>query len=273
MNLWLVLTLLAPVQTEGEPGAAEEVPATPAVAPAGVTRWAGMSGSAYALPAGAFEVGLFQPLRYGLGREVELSTHAALNLVMPNLALLKTWGQVGPMRWASRHALYYPTGLLQLVAREGTGGILPEETRVPHIIMLGNEARLSWAFAAQHLLTARAGVTVAAALGRANLSSIDLPLVWPRLAPVFNYAAFVVGADLDGVLCGPLDYFADLDLYLIPDGRGPVAVEQAAALRWRVSETFAAMVGTKLVFGTYPAPGGFRSQWHLLPIADLTWRF
>ncbi len=268
MTGWLVVLLLAQADARPDDGATRETPAAPAEAAFVPPPFAG---TAYVLPAGRISFGVFAPLRYGLGHELELSSHALLNLLMPNLALQKRWGQLGALQLASRHALYYPTGLLQVLAREGTGGILPWETRVPHILLLGNELRASLPFAGRQLVTGRVGLTLAGAVGRSTLASIDLPLVWPRLAPVFDHATVVLGVDLDGVLAGPLVYFADLDLFLIPNARGPVAVEQTTAIGYRTSERFAVLAGSKLVFGTYPAPGGRRSAWHLLPVADLVW--
>ena len=43
--------------------------------------------SAYPMPKGRWEVGIFQPMRYGLNEGLEVSTHPLLFFVMPNISL------------------------------------------------------------------------------------------------------------------------------------------------------------------------------------------
>jgi hypothetical protein len=260
--------LLAAVMLGVASAAAAQAEPAPAALPA-TARWS--SGTAAVLPAGAIEVGIFQPLRLGVGGTWELSTHPLLDLAMPGLAVKKTWWGGGRWRVASRHSLTYPSGLLVMLQKEGTGGIVTHETHVPHIIIWNNEAVGTMRLAAEHQLTGRLGVALGHAFGRSTLDTIDLPLVWPRLAPAFDTVTGVAGVDLDGAIAGPFYYCVDLDLFGIPNRRGPVAVEHAGIVTWRFGAHWAVQAGYKLVFGTYPAPGGFRAQWHIFPLADLVY--
>ena len=50
------------------------------------------------LPKGKFEVGLFQPLQYGLSEKIEISTHPVLMFFIPNFAVQKShpnWAGLG----------------------------------------------------------------------------------------------------------------------------------------------------------------------------------
>ncbi|MEE8409850.1 MAG: hypothetical protein V3T05_09610, partial [Myxococcota bacterium] len=147
-------------------------------------------GTAYTLPHGRWEVGLFQPLRYGVADSIEVGTHPLLNVLMPNVAIKKAWLGWWGGQLSSRHSLTYPTGLLKALSRDGTGGVLPGDTRVPHIVALTNQAVYSRPLFGELLLTVEAGVTLAASFGRSTLPTIDLPIVFPRTAAYHNVATF-----------------------------------------------------------------------------------
>ena len=115
---------------------------------------------------------------------------------------------------------------------------------------------------------------MAGAFGESTLKTIDLPLVYPRLAAVFSPASFVLGADLDGELPSPFAYLIDMDVFLMTEARAPFAVEHSGLVTWRATSEFLVQAGYKLVFGSYPGgPDGFRTQWHILPLLDFQWAF
>lgn len=227
------------------------------------------AGTAYTMDAGRAEVGVFQPLRYGLTDDVELSTHALLNLLMPNAALVKRWPAVGRGRLATRHAIAYPGGLLLALAREGTGGILPHETRVPHILLLRNQVLFSQPLATWHLLTGRLGISLAPHVGQSTLDSIDMPVAFARTAALHRGWSVDAGVDVDGVISGPLRYFADVDVFVLPYADARWAVEHAAMLGYAITPGFTLQAGYKLVYGPYRY--GAR-ELDLLPLVDAVWR-
>ncbi|MEE8409784.1 MAG: hypothetical protein V3T05_09280, partial [Myxococcota bacterium] len=61
----------------------------------------------------------------------------------------------------------------------------------------------------------------------------------------------------------------DVDLFLMPDSRSTLAIEQSGMATWMATDEFAVQVGYKLVYGEYP----FGTQWHLLPLLDFQWAF
>lgn len=226
-------------------------------------------GTAYTLPDGRWEIGLFQPLRYGVADSVEVATHPLINVLMPNLAIKKAWLGWWGGQLSSRHNLTYPTGLLKALSRDGTGGVLPGDTRVPHIIALTNQALYSRPLTGDHVLTAKLGVTLAASFGKSTLPTIDLPIAFTRTAAYHNVATFNVGLNADGRIWGPFLYSLDVDLFLMPDSRSTLAIEQSGMATWMATDEFAVQLGCTLVYGQYP----FGTQWHLLPLFDLMWAF
>jgi len=82
------------------------------------------SGTAYLLPPGRCEIGLFQPIRYGISETKEISFHPLFMFVIPNAKLKLARKDIGIFHLASEHSLSYPTILLNLISRKGTGGII-----------------------------------------------------------------------------------------------------------------------------------------------------
>ena len=75
-------------------------------------------GTARTLPAGRMDVGVWQPLRYGLTDTLELSSHVLLATRMPNLRARHRWAQAHGWDVATLHELAYPTPLLRDLRRE-----------------------------------------------------------------------------------------------------------------------------------------------------------
>ena len=122
------------------------------------------AGTAYTMPQGRWETGLFQPVRYATTGSREWITHPILFPVFPNIAIkqqLRNWrgGQL-----SYRLGFQYPTLLLRLITREGTGGILaPDNTirKMPHMVRLRIELLYSKPFAEAILLSYKAGFATA----------------------------------------------------------------------------------------------------------------
>ncbi len=233
------------------------------------TSWPTTSDTASITPKGATTIGVFAPLRYGLSNRLEFETSPLLDIVAPNIALKRAWGEMAGFQIASRHKLFYPTGLLKVLSREGTGGVLPYNTRVPHIISLTAEILGSRMLSDELMLSLKAGVEFAKTFGRSNLATIDFPLAYTRTAAYYGSGVIRLGADLDGKLGSSFAWNLDMDIFIIPDDTFSGAFEGGAMLAWLATDEFAVMVGTKLVYGNYP----FGWQANLLPLFDLIWKY
>ena len=90
--------------------------------------------SAYPMPKGRWEVGIFQPMRYGLNEGLEYSTHPLLFFVMPNISLKISQKDIGGYKTATRLKVFYPTPLLNMVARKGIGGLIDPNIVMPPLL-------------------------------------------------------------------------------------------------------------------------------------------
>lgn len=219
-----------------------------------------LMGTADTLPAGRIEMGLFSPLRIGVTDEIELNIHPVLAALNPHLTARLAWTDC----LTSEHTVSYPTPLLMMLSREGTGGLLPATTKVPHILHMSHYALFTIHMADEYLFTLKGGVHVAGTAGESTLVSIDLPLIFPRTSAWFNGFTAVVGLDFDGLIWGPLYYSVDADLFVMPDPEAPLHFEHSLMISWVTGHVFKLDLGYKLIYGMYP----FGEQFHMLPMID-----
>ncbi|NQT27786.1 hypothetical protein HQ585_20685 [candidate division KSB1 bacterium] len=232
-----------------------------------VSLWS--SGTAYLLPKDRLEFGIFQPAAYGLSESLELSTYVLPNILMPNLSVKWKHSAIAGYDWATRHSFYYPTPLLRTVSKKGIGGLISPEFTMPHMVAFHNEILVSKRFDPRLLVTAKAGLTFAyTSEDLDERTTIDLPLIFPRLAVFYNTYNFRMGIDLQGLIVRRWHYVVDSDIFLVPKAEENFAFEHKGLIIWRKSTRFQMCLGYKLVYAEYP----FGTQWHLLlPLFDFQW--
>ncbi len=224
------------------------------------------TGSAFTAPEDRVELALLGTSRWVFAKDLELGFRPLAFFVHPHLDLKVYWGESGGFHFGSRHRLSYPSLFLRFVAREGTGGLLPNDTPIPAIVGLGNTLLASKPWGDQ-IFTGYATVSVAPRLGDADPPLLDFPFLYPRFAALETVATFELGARADGALLPWLAYHADLACHLLP-GSG-WALEQGATLALRPNDSFSFSLGYRLSAAQYPA--GFRA--HVLPVLDLVAAF
>ncbi len=144
-------------------------------------------GTAYNLPQGRWEVGVFHPLRYGLSEKVELAAHPILFFIMPNISLKWSHNKTDDFAIATRHSLTYPTPLLRLSSMEGAGGIISPEFYIPHMVEFYNELLFSKSISNYHLVTGKVGFSLAAKSDDLDERAlIDYPMAYHRLAVYYH---------------------------------------------------------------------------------------
>lgn len=257
MRRLLAVLLVAATLLSAVPAAAENA------------AWSGRR--ADTLPDGRWEVGIFSPLRYGLTDDIELSTHPLAFFVVPNISAKVSWNDNKPWRLATRHGLHYPTPLLNLISREGAGGILPANTDVPHIIGITNEILATTTIPLfRRWFTVRLGFTVAPDIGDETLPPLELPIVFPRTAAYGNFGTGHAGISLEGEIGGPFYYFLDTTMFVIPGYEGAFSFENTLQLSWRPSgQRFMVTVGGRGIYGGYP----YGEQIHVVPMIDAKFAF
>ncbi len=132
-------------------------------------------GTAYTLPAGRFEVGLFGPLRWGLSDDLELSAHPLWFFTWPAVTAKKQLYHGGRLTVATSHSLEIPTPFLRLIQVEGTGGIIPTDNELPWFLMTDERVLLTVEALPGHDVTWFLGFTIAGHLGEMRLDTIDYP--------------------------------------------------------------------------------------------------
>jgi len=93
------------------------------------------------------------------------------------------------------------------------------------------------------------------------LSTIDVPLVYPRLAVYYNGWGLRFGADYNKTLSGKWSGFIDGDLFLYPGSKHGFFYESKILLIWSSNSQFRVMVGYKITYGKYP----FGNHWQIVP--------
>ena len=227
------------------------------------------SGTATTLPAGRWEIGLFQALRYAWSESVEVSTHPLAFFLIPNLSVKWSHGSRNGFRIATRHSLTYPTPLLRMLSRKGIGGLISPEFNIPQMVSLYNEVLISRPISGSLLATANAGICFALKSGGLDeRTTIDLPFVFPRLNVYYAGYGFHGGTELRADVFRRWRIQTGAEFFYYPAVDEHFAFEQKGLLLWNKSRTFQLSAGYQLTYGEYP----FGSQWHLfVPVFDLAW--
>ncbi len=237
--------------------------------------------SAYLLPQKRWEMGLFQPFRYGYSESIEYSVHPLWFFVMPNLSIKKSQSDFAGFTAASQYKMVYPTPFLNMIAKKGTMGIIAPEFRMPPMLGLSASWLMSKNMAGVNL-TLNGGLDLGVTFGDLDTrSTIDIPLVYHRLGVYYNKWGIHTGLDIQKNISEKIGVLVDLDLRLLP-GLGEVqtdpdasklmgeySLEHKLLLIWHKSDNFRVLTGYKFVMGEYP----YGSDMRLLPYIPMaeTW--
>ena len=225
------------------------------------------AGTAYTVARHRCELGLMSESRFGLTDQLELSTSPLLFLVAPQLKLKKNWGTYGGFEMATEHGVFCPTPFMSLVAREGTGGLISSEFAIPGMFAIDNRLLVSRKAFRQSLLSAHAGITFALKMDNLDeRTTIDLPVLYPRLAAFYDSPALDLGVDFQGNFSPRFGYMVKVENFILPTADEYYFLENKGALYFMSEkQSIRLQAGYKLCYGQYP----FGTQWHLLPVLDL----
>jgi hypothetical protein len=231
-----------------------------------------MTESAHTIEKGKYEIGLFQPLKYGYSETLEISTHPISFFLMPNITFKRMlpWG--GDIQFASKHSVYYPTLLLRTLTREGTGGfIAPDPTipEVPHMFSVSNEL-IATKTISSLIVSGKVGFAIAVTFGDDldSRTEIEFPTIYPRLGVYYNGNVVNMGLDIRKNF-GKFDILVDGDVFLLPGYKNDFFFEHKGMLIWNATNSFQISTGAKAIYGEYT--GG--NKWDLTGLFDFVWRW
>lgn len=228
------------------------------------------------LEKGKWEVGLFSPVKYGVGAGREVSVLKLSSLKMPNLSFKQHWYYIGDWNVSSRHSIYYPTPLLKWLQSPlgmELGGpdmfaLISPEFDIPQMISIWNGGEAVRQINEGVFFTASFNLGIAfGSKDLAQESTIDLPLIFPRLAVYYADYVLKMGTALYSKLNKKWAYKVSGDIFLMPGAPGELAFEHTGQFEWKRHSGFRVLAGYKLIYGEYP----FGGQAHLLPAVDLIW--
>ena len=235
------------------------------------------SHSANILPQKRFEVGLFQPFRYGYNETLEYSTYPIWFFFMPNITFKKSHEDFQGYSMATKWSFSYPTPLLNVVSKKGIGGFIDPSIEIPQMLGLSMSLIMSRPILGTDV-SLNAGVDIGLVFNdldeRAN---IELPLLYHRLSIFHNNYGLHTGFDIEKSFSKRISTLLDLDFSILPglstmksDGGiskllGEYSLEHKMLLIYEKSEKFRVLTGYKFVFGKYP----FGAESRLLPFVPL----
>ena len=224
-----------------------------------------------------WEVGLFQPFRYGYSNKTEITTHPFVFFVLPNVSIKKREEGIWGFNCASKISFQYPTPLLNIVSKKGIGGIIDPNLKAPPMVGFS----YSWIMTkpvSGFDITIKNGIDFALVFGTIDKrATVDLPLVYHRLALYTNGWGLHNGIDIQKSINKNFSFLVDLDFLILPkiakmqsdpsfkDLRGLFSLEHKFLLSWEKSKNFRVTTGYKLVRAELP----FGKQTRILPYLPL----
>jgi len=225
------------------------------------------SESAHLLEKGNREIGLFQPLRWGYSKNIELSTHPISMFTMPNISIKIRHEKYGI---TSRHRFIYPTPLMRFFQKKGIFGLVTpvaDVAKVPHIFVFQNEIFKSISLD-KTLLTFKGGFTFALVSEELDERlSVDLPIIYPKMGAYFNGHKFNLGADARYNVSDQFSVLLDGDAVIIPTE--DIFWDTKLLGEYQLDNQWGILLGAKLTYGNYP----FGKQTRLLPLLDIIYRW
>lgn len=224
--------------------------------------------TASCLPQKEWEYSLQGPLRYGLCNGLELQTNPILNLILPNITARIALGKVHGFTFASEHEVAYYSPFLRFFQGDGTGALIAPTANVPTALVIRNGIVTSrnW-----QKLAFTSGLDINLSLHSTKMEqrySVDIPLLYPRLAPIYSGVTLKWSNTLQGKISKNWSYLSTSDFFVVPTGKYNLFIEAGENIAWTPGTRFTAMAGVKFVYGNYP----FGSQAHLIPTFNVVYR-
>ncbi len=219
------------------------------------------------LKAGRKVVPLFGAKKIGAAKNMEWRIQPLFFLISPNLGLKKCWKENNRWSIASFHQINYPSFYLNLIAREGSGGVLPKDSEIPPMLSLRNEILLGFSSKKMSSVTFRVGVATAFKIGSGekNFPDIDFPFLYNRTLAFNHTPTFYGGINFYQDILPRLNMELDITAFQVNNENGSFIFENQLIFFWRKSSKFGLKAGVAAAYGSYPY--GF--DWRMIPVFDV----
>ena len=226
-------------------------------------------GQAEVIGEGQWEIGVYAPLRRGLGKDIEVSIHPVTALTAPHIAVKKVWKRTTNWDRATRHSILYPTPMLRMLARRGTGGILPGDATVPVIISMDSRILQTHRIDPKTTVTMSARAQWGVEIGESDWPTLDMPIAYTRTLAYQKHLVTAAAVQIDRSILSQFGYRLRTEIWTCLFEEDMWATEFKSTLLWKPSEAFTAQLTGMMIVGNYP----YGSAWHALPGFDLIWAF
>lgn len=223
--------------------------------------------TAYTIPAGKWESGIFQPFRYGINPKMEISTNVLMLPLIPTADLKIALGTKNEYIIASEHSLSVPTPFLNIISRKGIGGLISPEYDFPLILSVSNSFLVSRKITSALIASANAGFTFALRGNKPDpQATIDIPLFYPRMAHYYNGTSIRLGFAAKGSICTKWFYEESVKTFIITRSENNFFLENAGTIMWALGKSLRIKGGYVLAYGKYPY---ITPKWQMWPTLDL----
>ena len=211
------------------------------------------------------QIGLFKP--YVIATEsLEISTHPILFFIKPNFKVKRYLGKKYNLDLAGRFSFDYPSQLLKLIQREGTGGVLsidPTIKKIPHLFIFQSELLVTKKMTFFNI-TNKIGLSFCPDCNLDPRNIIDLPVIYPRMKLYENKILSNIGFDLEYLLSDKIILNTDLDFLILP--KEDVFIEHKLLFNYFLSQKISLTAGYKFSYGRYP----YAKQIDFFPLIDIS---
>jgi len=217
---------------------------------------------------GYFEIGIFNSLKYGLTKDIQLETSPINFFYMPNLKLRKKWLNHNKVILSTEHFINYPTIFLNLISKNGIGGILPPTTEFPNFVLFDNSVLAT--FGSKIKFTTYAGLVLSiGGINNKNLT-IDYPLIYPRLSAYYNKSSVYYGVATNFNL-SIIKIDLGFKMFVLPEKNSVDLshLEQKTVLSYQFKNWILFDLGYIFSTGDYP----YGKDTKIFPIFDTRFRF
>lgn len=241
------------------------------------------TGNARTLAAGQQEFGIIQPFQIGITDKLEMSVSPLAGLALvPNISLKYRWTD-GPWIIATQHTYLMPTMLLHSMQDSLFTKLILSDTltfsdtlRIPYIFTFRNQVMVTRRIGIETLITGKAGFEFSLKTKADSIPALTYPQFYLQSTTLNKKLVWYTGVRVDGNLYKDFNYMAELDFVSSGFGVEHWAIEHKGYFIWNKSVKFAALLGYKMSYGTYPYPASNsitnHGRFFIFPVADLIWK-